>query len=180
MCLIHKWEYHGKQYGKKQQHRTCQKCQKTETLHHLLRAGISYYFYDEIKQKPPYEEIKRKEKVYIYLFFSCFLALVLLIVLVGNTKLLEGHISFGEYSISFEMILLLACLLYIAVLYKSGWKIWELYGITVDSEEIIEDLYPTHEERFRESQIKAEKILMYRLSTGEITKEEYTAKMARL
>jgi len=179
---IHKWNYYGKQFRKGQQNRTCDKCFKQETLHHLLHQGISVYFYDEIKQKPFYEEIKRKEKNNMYLLSFYFFGLLPFIFLTVFTKPkpLEFYVQIGDYAIPFGMFLMFFLLICGIILYNVHWKIWKLYSIPVDSEEVIDNLYPTVAERLRESQIKAEKILMYRFSTGEISEEEYTAKMARL
>ena len=180
MCLIHKWNYYGKQYKRGQQYRECAKCGKYETLYHLLHMGISLYFYDEIESKPPYEEIKRKEKNNMIFSILFTLGTPPFILSTGFIAPLRFSIQIGIFHIPFMLLLMVIYFLGIIILYEIAWETWKLYSIRADLEEHIETLYPADKERARESQIKAEKILMYRLASGEISKEEYTARMARL
>jgi len=175
MCLKHKWEYNGREYRRGHEYRTCTKCHRTETLHHMLHAGLTYYHYDEIKPKPSYEEIRRKEKIISFFTYGGFITLIGTII---SLNFLNIRLYFNSI---FTMMIQLGIMTFILLLISHYMiKTFKLYSIPVSQEKEIEQYYPKMEERLRETQVKAEKILMYKLATGAISREEYTARMARL
>ena len=168
MFCHHKWNYHGKEFQKGHQYRSCEKCGTTQTLYHLLHQGLEWYFYEKQEPGLSYEQIKEKEKLisYISYLFIGFLAILLIIV-----NIFDIHVSVFFYP--FFIVSLI-------IIFNMNWNTFKLYSVPVNTEKEIEQFQPKKEERMRESQIKSEKILMFKLANNEITKEEFTARMARL
>jgi len=168
---IHKWNYHGKDYKKGKQYRTCEKCNQNETLHHLLHVGFEYYFYDIEQIKPSLEEIQQKErKNYAIISTMMFGAITVIIWLSAN-----------KIMFPITVILLLGSFLLGTLLaFRLFWNNFKLYSIPVSSEEHIQSFFPKEKQSYKQTQRESEKILMFRLANNQISKEEYTARMARL
>lgn len=177
---IHKWEYSGKEYRRGQQYRTCEKCAKNETLHHLLHMGIEMHFYDEETVKPSYGEIKRKERIHFFMSLIYFFVGLPIIFLTQFIPYRFFIPITDKLSVDYVAFLFLGFLLFGVILYKMLWKILKNYSIPVTNEEEILRFKPLNDDRLRVSQNKAEKVLMFKLANNEISKEEYTARMARL
>ena len=86
----------------------------------------------------------------------------------------------GDVSVDLTFFFMLTILSSMFILYHRLMYIFRLYSIPVKIEKRIHKMKLEPKERFRDSQRKAENILMYRLANNEISKEEYTARMARL
>ena len=178
MCLKHNWMYYGPETRGKLQYRQCDKCSKTESLHHLLHMGFELYFYKEENIQPPYEEIKSREKNSQCLIVVYTMGSILFFL---STFFLDiAYIQIGMFSIPIILPLFVLYLVGGFILVEWSLRIWKLYSISVAQENKIAKFYPVKKERRRETQIRAEKLLMFKLANNEISKEEFTARMARL